>query len=200
VAVAALTLGATCSEQYARVAAPYYLAVARLVAQSHPWQVVDLTIGPDASGRGRVVLMTGLVREHRDDPEPAAKVICRLQVASAVESPVIFWTLLLLWPAASVRLRFLYLALGIPIFLCLEAVTSVCQLLNPLAYASAVLTGSDAEPVTLWEHWSRFIESGGRAVLAFCAAVLTVTAVRAAGWGRGQAAPTSSATAPASDS
>lgn len=191
VAAVALAVGATCAEQYARLAAPYYLAVARVIAQSQPWEIVDATVGPDKLGRDRVVLMTGLVREHRDDPEPAAKVICRLQVAAAVESPVIFWTLLLLWPAASLRRRLGYLALGVPVFLCLEAATSACQLLNPLAYASAVLAsdGNAAEPVTVWEHWSRFIESGGRIVLAVCAGVLTVAAVRGLIRGRRQATP-----------
>jgi len=179
VAVTTLTLGATCAEPYARLAAPYYAVVARLIAQAHPWQIVDLSVGPGTSGPGRVMRLTGLVREQRDDPEPAAKIDCRLQVAAVVESPVIFWTLLLLWPAASIRQRLAFLASGFPVFLCLEAATSVCQLVNPLAYASAVLAG-DPEPLTLWERWSRFIESGGRVVLAVCAAILTVTFVRGA--------------------
>ncbi len=195
VAAAALTVGATCSEQYARLVAPYYLTAARLIAQAHPWQIVELTVGPDMSGHGQAVLMTGLVREHRDDLQPSAKVICRLQVAAAVESPVILGTLLLAWPATNYRRRLAYLALGVPVFLGLEAVTSVCQLLNPLAYASAVLAG-DTEPVTLLEHWSRFIESGGRAVLAHCAAILTVTATHRIPWGRRRAAPTTAATVP----
>jgi hypothetical protein len=169
-----LTLGALCAEPYARLALPYYGVAARLIALRHPWRIVDLTIGPDTAGPGRVVRLTGLVRERNDDPDPAAKVISRLQVGALSESPIIFWTLLLLWPATSVRQRLAFLAFGVPVFLCLEAATSVCQLLNPMAYASAVLAGG-AEPLTLWERWSRFIEGGGRIVLAICAAILTVT-------------------------
>jgi len=66
---------------------------------------------------------------------------------------------------------------GIPVFLGLEAATTVCQLLSPLAYGSAVLTG-DASPLTWWDRWSRFLENGRRIALAVTAATLAVAAAR----------------------
>ena len=89
-----------------------------------------------------------------------------------IEGPLIYWSLLLAWPAPW-RLRAARLLLGIPLFLGLEAATTVCQLLNGFAETSAILAGA-GDPVTAWERWSRFIESGGRDVLAVCAALLTI--------------------------
>jgi hypothetical protein len=57
------------------------------------------------------------------------------------------------------------------VFVLLEAATTVCQLMNPLAYASAVLAG-ERDPLTAWECWSRFLEDGGRVGLAVVAAAL----------------------------
>jgi hypothetical protein len=49
-------------------------------------------------------------------------------------------------------------------------------LLNGFAEASAIISGSGS--MTGWERWSRFVESGGRDVLAVCAALLTVASAR----------------------
>lgn len=172
-AVAALALGAVGAEAYATLAAPYYQIAARWIARGHPWDVVSIEVAPSRSGPGKILRLTGTVRKHIDDSQPVGKLISKLQVATVVESPVIFWALLLLWPLPSHRERLLVLALGIPIFLGLETVTTVCQLLNPFAYGSAMLAG-DPEPVTLWERWSRFIEAGGRVALAVTAALIAI--------------------------
>jgi hypothetical protein len=178
-AVAALAVGAICAEPYARLASPCYAAMARLIAQTHPWEIVGVDVAPNANGPGSVLRLTGLVRERRDDPVPAGKLVSKLQVAAIVASPAIFWTLLLVWPAVSIRQRLAFLAAGVPIFVCLEMATTVCQLLSPLAYGSAVLAG-ESNPVTVWERWSRFIENGGRFALAVLAAMITVSLVQIA--------------------
>ncbi len=173
VPIVALAGGAFAAKPYARLAAPYYHAVAQILAQGRPWQIASVEVGSSASSPGAVLRLTGYVREFFSDVQPAAKLVGKLQVSAVIESPLIFWSLLLAWPAAGHRQRLARLALGIPVFLLLEAGTTVCQLLNPLAYASAVLAG-DPDPVTSWEHWSRFLEAGGRVALAIAGALVTI--------------------------
>jgi hypothetical protein len=179
VAMMALAIGVIGAKPYARLAAPYYAVAARWIALGHPWEVVNIEVAPGSSGRGAILRLTGTVRNGAYDSQPAAKLISKLQVASVVESPVVFWTLLILWPLQSRRERLWLLALGIPVFLCLETATTVCQLLNPLAYGSAVLAGVP-DPLTWWERWSRFLEAGGRVVLALAAALITITIMQLA--------------------
>jgi hypothetical protein len=173
-AITALAVGAIGAKPYATLAAPCYTVTARWIARGHPWDVVKIDVAPGSSTPGAILRLTGTVRARAEDGRPAARLISKLQVAAVVESPVAFWTLLLLWPVRSYRERLWLLALGIPIFLCLETATTVCQLLNPLAYGSAVLAG-DPDPITWWELWSRFLEAGGRVVLALAAALITIT-------------------------
>ncbi|HEY4445722.1 MAG TPA: hypothetical protein VGN30_15680 [Steroidobacteraceae bacterium] len=175
-AVVALSIGAIGAEPYAKLAAPYYTVAARWIAEGRPWQVAGIDVAPNRSGPGSVLRLTGFVRQRADDAQPAANLISKLQVAAVVESPLIFWTVLFLWPVASCRRRVALLALGVPVFLGLEGATTVCQLINPLAYGSAVLAGG-SDPVTPWEHWSRFLEAGGRVALAVGAALLVVAIV-----------------------
>ncbi len=172
-ALAALGIGAVGAAEYARIAAPFYKSVATLIAHGRPWQIENVDVAAPDSGPGEVLRLTGWVREQADDVEPSARMVSRMHVSTAVESPLIFWAVLVMWPARSLRQRLMRLALGVPIFLCLESATTVCQLLNPFSYASAVLAG-DADPVTSWERWSRFLEEGGRAALSLCAALLTL--------------------------
>jgi hypothetical protein len=171
--VVALTIGVAGAENYARLAAPYYAAVATLIAQMHPWKIVAVVVTEEGSGHGAILQLTGEVRRHRDDPSPAARVVSHVQVGEAVETPIVFWTLLLVWPATSVRRRLTFVALGFPVFLGLEAVTTACQLVHSLAEASAIL-GGDPDPLTVWERWSRFLEAGGGFAVAVLAAVFTV--------------------------
>ena len=178
-AAAALAVGALCAEPYARLAAPYYAATARLIAQPYPWEIASVQVGQNATDPGTVLRLTGFVRAHRDDPQPMGKLVSKLQVGALGESPVVFWTILLLWPATAMRQRFAFLAVGIPTFLLLEAGTTVCQLLSPLAYGSAVIAGNQ-DPITAWERWSRFLEAGGRVALAAVAALLTISLVKLA--------------------
>jgi hypothetical protein len=178
----ALTVGAVGAKSYARLATPYYMVAARWIALGHPWEVINIDVVQSNSGPGAILRLTGAiwvftVREGADDSQPAARLISKLQVAAVAESPLVFWTLLFLWPLQSYRQRLVLLALAIPVFLCLETATTVCQLLNPLAYGSAVLAG-DPDPITGWERWSRFLEAGGRVVLALTAALLTIALCR----------------------
>lgn len=176
-AIVALAVGTIAAKPYARLAAPYYQAVARLIAEGRPWEVAKVDVAASTSGPGAVLRLTGFVREFFSDPKPQMRLVGKLQVAAAAESPVIFWTLLLLWPAASYRQRLARLTLGVPIFLSLEAATTVCQLLNPLAYGSAVLAG-EPDPLTSWERWSRFLEAGGRVAIALAAALVTIAVIQ----------------------
>jgi hypothetical protein len=173
-AVAALTLGVTCAEAYAQLAAPYYAAVDRLIAAMQPWTIEELVVTRDPKSPGMVLRLTGEIRRQRDDSRPAAMVVSRVQVGEAIETPLVFLTLILVWPAATSRERLLRLAVGLPVWLSLEAITTAVQLLHPMAEAAAILSGDD-NPLTPWERWSRFLESGGRFVLAFVAALLALT-------------------------
>jgi hypothetical protein len=172
-AALALTIGVTCAAGYARLALPYYTAVTSLIADFYPWRVVSLAVTPDPSSHGMVLRLSGEVRRHRDDAFAAAMVVNRVQVGEAIETPVIFWGLLLAWPALNVRQRFIRLAVGVPVFLALEGVTTACQLVYSMAQASAMLAGEE-NPLSLWERWSRFLEAGGRFVVEVSAALITV--------------------------
>lgn len=171
-AVLALIVGTTCAEAYARLALPYYQAVTALIADMHPWKVLDLSVNLNGSGPGAALRMTGEVRRRWDDVAPAARVIVRVQVGEVVEAPVVFWTLLLVWRATTLHSRLALLAMGVPVFLALEAATTGCQLVHSMAQASAMLAGQP-DPLTVWERWSRFLEAGGRFALELCAAALT---------------------------
>ena len=186
VIAAAFAMGATCAEGYARLTAPYYDTVAQLIAELHPlWRIMSVTVVEDEAHHGAYLRFSGEVRRQRSDVMPAAQVIGRVQVGEAIQTPLVFWTLLLLWPAASVRQRLRYLALGVPVFLCLEAVTTAVQLVHSMAEASAIL-GGDKDPVTLWERWSRFLEAGGQFAVDAGAALLTIAVVGSTRSGRTQ--------------
>jgi len=174
-AVATLAIGAAGAEHYARFAAPYYARCATFLAEPYPWKVVNVRVEPHHGNIGSALLLTAEVRRHRADPSPAAVVLSRVSVGEVIETPLLFWMLLLAWPAKNARQRWYRLAVGIPAFLGLEVLTSVCQLLHPLAETSALLAG-EPDPLTLWELWSRFLEGGGRFVVELTAAVLTVAA------------------------
>jgi hypothetical protein len=175
-ATAALLVGALGAGFYARLAAPYYWAAATWVARGRPWTITRIDVAPDAARPGVFVRLHGEVRASANAARPAATLIGRVQTGAAIEGPLIFWTLLLAWPAQAHR-RVAWLLLGIPVFSGLEAATTVCQLLNGFADASAFIAG-DSGSITGWERWSRFIESGGRDVLAVCAALLTLACAR----------------------
>jgi hypothetical protein len=163
------------AKPYARLAAPCYEAVASMLALGHPWDVVSVEVAEPPGNVGALLRLRGLVYESSASLTPSFRMTGKLQVAAAAQSPLIFWTVLVLWPAGTLRRRVTTLGLGLPAFVLLEAATTVCQLMNPLAYASAVLAGT-RDPVTVWECWSRFLEDGGRAGLALVAAVLTAAA------------------------
>jgi hypothetical protein len=175
-ALAAVIGAATGAESYARLITPFCFAATTLMARGHAWQVLEVEVTHD-SGPGAVLRLTGAVRRRRDDAAPAATVEDRVQVGEVVETPLVFWTIVLLWPAADARQRLLRCLTGVPVFLALIMATTCCQLLHGMAEASALLAG-DSDPLTLWQRWSRFLESGGRFVLEVGAAALTVASVR----------------------
>jgi len=172
-AAAALAIGGTCAEPYARLAAPYYAAVARLIAAGHPWKIVSVAVKAGRKSTSPELQLVGDVRRTPEDPRPAGRIISHVQVGEAVEAPVVFWTLLLLWPARSIRQRLVTLLVGIPVFLALDAITTAIQLMHSMAEVSAIL-GGESDPLTLWERWSRFLEAGGRFAVEVCAALLTI--------------------------
>lgn len=169
----AFLLGSTCGEAYARLATPYYTAVTAAIAQWYPWRIVAITVAPDEGNHGAVLRLKGEVRRSREAQRPAARVVSRVQVGEVIETPLVFWTLLLLWPVRMARQRLWRMVAAVPIFLLLEALTTGCQLVHPLAEASALLAG-EQDPITVWERWSRFLEAGGRFGLEVTAALLVV--------------------------
>jgi hypothetical protein len=174
-AAVALTIGVMGAEPYARLAAPYYAAVGRLIARRHPWEVTGVEVHPGKSNLTAELQLQADVYRYRGAPQRAARVVGRVQVGEVMETPIVFWTLLLVWPAASSRQRLIRLAVGIPVFLVLEAVTTATQLILPMAQASALLAGAP-NPITPWDHWSRFLEAGGQFVLA-CGLAIAVTSL-----------------------
>ena len=170
-AAVALTVGGFCAEPYARLAAPYYAAVDRLVARAHPWSVTEVAVVPDPQSPGVVLRLVGEVRRERSDARPAAIVVSRVQVGEVIATPLVFWTLLLAWPAVASRERWARVAAGVPVFLGLEALTTAAQLIHSMAEAAALLV---AGPLTLWERWSRFLEAGGNFAVAAVGALLTL--------------------------
>jgi hypothetical protein len=136
---------------------------------------VGVEVVRDASSHSAILRLIGEVRRHREDARPLALVTGSVQVGEIIETPVIFWTLLVMWPATtrgSLLRPLLMLVLGIPVFLALEAVTTPIQLVYSMARAAAILAGAD--PLTLWERWSRFLEAGGRFALETVAAFVTI--------------------------
>ena len=174
VAVVALLVGTAGARYYAQLAVPYYAGAAGLIARFHPWRVVSLEMKNDPKSHSTILLLKGEVFRTRADRSPAAVVMSRVQIGEVVESPLIFWTVLLLWPTAGTP-RWLRLAMGIPVFPGLEVLTTVCQLIQPLSDASAMLAG-DIDPLTLLDRWSRFLEAGGRFVVEVVAALLAIAA------------------------
>jgi len=178
ISIAILVVASLGAEGYARLAAPYYAAVARLVALGHPWQIVSVEVEPSDVGPGSVLLLVGDIRRDAEDARPAARVVARVHVGEAVETPAVFWTMLVLWPAASFHRRLARIAVGVPIFLGLETVTTALQLVHGMAEAAAFLaSGSDA--LTLGERWARFLEAGGHFGIEVCGALLVIVLTQA---------------------
>jgi len=173
IAVAMLAVATGGAEGYARLAAPYYAAVARLMALGHPWQIVSVEVGPSAVGPGSVLVLVGDVRRHAGDARPSARVVARVHVGEAVETPAVFWTLLLLWPAVAFRRRLVRIAVGFPVFLGLEAITTGVALVHGVAEAADFLA-SGRDRLTLGEGWTRFLEAGGHFGIEVCAALLVI--------------------------
>jgi len=178
-AAVALMIGTKYAETYTRLAIPYFAVVTAVIANQHPWRVLDFSVGRYPPDPGVSLRMTGEVRRTREDLVPAAQVVVHQQVGEVVETPIVFWTLVLAWPMATLRRRLICVAAGIPVFLFLETATTGCQLMSAMADASAILAG-EADPQTAWERWSRFLEAGGHFALALCAALLTVALSAAA--------------------
>jgi len=56
------------------------------------------------------------VFRYQGAPHRAARVVGRVQVGEVIETPLVFWTLLLVRPAASIRQRVIRVVVGILIF------------------------------------------------------------------------------------
>jgi len=173
VAVVALLIGATCAELYARLMAPYYTAVARMLTIGRPWEIVAMEVTPSDVGPGTILRLVGDVRRNSTDVSPAGRVVTRVQVGSVVQTPIIFWAILFLWPAATRRQRVAYCLVGLPIFLAVEAVTTAVQLMHNLPEASALLAG-EVDPLTLWERWAQFLENGGHVAVDVCGVLCAI--------------------------
>ena len=170
----AFMLGINFADSYARLTVPYFTVVTSVIAESRSWRVDDLRVTRDDSTAAMVLRLEGEVRRHRGDEQPAAIVVAAVQAGEVIEAPLVFWPLLLVWPVLGWRQLLARIAVGVPIFLALAVVTTACQLVYPMSRASAMLAGAD--PLTVCERWSRFLEAGGSFALEIGAA-LTVVAL-----------------------
>jgi hypothetical protein len=181
VAALALIIGSVGAGAYARLAAPFFLAATRMIAAGHPWTIVSVEVAPSKTGPGSVLRLIGEVRRDARDEAAAASVQARVNVGEVVEGPVVFWTLLLLWPASSFRRRLIYLAAGVPIFLALEAATTGVQLMHDLPAVSRMIQGDDM-PLTNWDRWSHFLEFDGKFAVELFGVLATVALARSFPW------------------
>jgi hypothetical protein len=172
VALAALALGAAGAPTYARLALPYYRAASRVLASGRPWTVTSLDVVRDSKSPGLVLLLSGTVRRSPEATEVAAAIVSRVHVGATVEAPLLFWAVIALWPAGSLTQRWRMIAVAIPMWLALEAVSVAVPLLEPMSSASALLAG-DPDPLTPWMRCSRFLEGGGRFALGAVCALVT---------------------------
>ncbi|HEY4209988.1 MAG TPA: hypothetical protein VGM84_00795 [Steroidobacteraceae bacterium] len=176
IALAALLAAAVYSESYARLMSPAYLVVARFLADNQPWDITAVEVEPGKADIHGELHLRADIRRHLGDSKPVARVVGHLQVGSVVETPLIFWAILLLWPSGSGERTLLAILAGIPVAIALEALTTVAQLVAPLAGASALIAGQ-AHGATL-EKWSALLEEGGRVVICVLAALLVIALAR----------------------
>lgn len=168
-----LAVGLAGAKTYVRVMVPYYAGMGRLLAGLHAWQIQEVGLAREGPGGAQEVRLVAIVRKTPSQPLPALRVESTMTFGDIVQLPVIFWGILLAWRADTLKQLLLRLATGVPVFLTLEIVTTVCQLVGPMAEAAEYLNGN-AHPLTAWEIWSRLMETGGRQALAAVAALLIV--------------------------
>jgi len=173
----ALASGAFLERPYLACMTPIYAAASTVIARLNAWTVLDVQTTADPHSPGRVLRLRGLVA-NRSAPSQSALIISRLQVGAPLETLVVFWALLVACSLSSRRRLLLSIALGVPVFLGIEAAMTVSQLVGPLASAPQLLAGA-AEPMTPWEHWSRFLEAGGRVAVGITAALMTAALTEA---------------------
>ena len=169
-----LALGALCAPGYAQWTAACDAALARLLARSHPWQIDGVAVGP--SGTATQLLLTATVRRNDFDAAPGATVVAHMDAGASIEAPLVFWTLLLLWPTPDgqrpSRVGLRRVVMGLPVFLLLHVATTIAPLMSELSAVSATLAGAP-DGITLPECWSRFLEAGGRFVIEVAAGLST---------------------------
>jgi hypothetical protein len=152
--------------------APFDAVVARLLFLGEPWTVAGLeVVGGDTAGAS-VLQLRAEVRRSAADTDPAARVRTQLQVGAVAETPLLFFSLLLIWPSRSWQWRLMAMGLAAPVWLLLQALATTLPLADDVFTAAAILAGAH-DPLTALERWSRFLESGGRIALAISAALLT---------------------------
>jgi hypothetical protein len=177
IALLAVTLGVLLAVPFARLSAPYLLFATRTLAATQPWKVESVAVTANGSGLGAELRLQGDVYRRAGDRLPAARVEGRMSVGEAVETPVVFWGMMCLWPAGSLRRRGVMLASAVPVFLILVGALDGLQLLYGMADASAVLEGH-GDALTLWERASQFLEIGGLFAVDLCAALLVIAVTR----------------------
>jgi hypothetical protein len=157
-----------------RFAMPFYSVVSRCIADIRGWKVESLELrSSDRGPYGHALVLTGSVSASPDNGR-WARVVTKLGVGAIVETPLVFWLLLVLWPTRSSREWGWSIFAAVPIFLVLEAATTITQLIHNLPDAEAILAG-DLHPVTSWQVWSRFLEEGGRFAVVVLGASMAVS-------------------------
>ena len=175
--VAALLLaGATGAGGCATLLCPFYVAAVRTLSSSQGWQVVSAEVRTSQHGPGRVVALTTDLYRSPNDARSTARVVSELQVGAIAEGPIVLFAVLALWPLQAGRSRWRLLLAGLPVLLLLELLTSVPQLMHAMPAVVAMMAG-EPDRATAWDHWSEFIEGGGRFVVACSLAILTAVIV-----------------------
>lgn len=184
--MAAVATGVLLEHPLARMLVPWYTVASRAWSTGQAWRVESVGLRARGTGLGEEMQLHGQVARSRGDAEAAGLAVAHLQLGRVVVTPLIYWAIVACWPALSWGQRCWRMALGVPVYLALEGVTTAAQLVAPMAQASALLAG-ESDPMTLWLRWSNFLEAGGQFAVDITAGLATIVlaqvlVTRAARW------------------
>ena len=171
-----LLAGATGAGGCATLLCPFYVVAVRTLSSSQGWQVVSAEVRTSQHGPGRVVALTTDFYRSPHDARSTARVVSELQVGAIAEGPIVLFSILALWPLQPGRSRWRLLLAGLPAVLLLELLTTVPQLMHAMPAVVAMVAG-EPDRATLLDHWSEFLEAGGRFAVACSLAILVAVFV-----------------------
>ena len=171
-----VAIASVAAPYYAHLAAPAWQAVARLTALGQPWRITGIEVTPSPDGPGTIVALTAIVTDAQADRTASARVTGKITTGAAIEPALVFWLLVLAWPAAHGRERWLRFAIGVPVFIAVDTATTVLALTHALPWATQVIAGA-GDGDTAWDRWAAFLEAGGRFAVVTAVALVTIATV-----------------------